>query len=307
MLLVHHPLTCPQTVGLELVKIILLTIPYAVSSTPSGDLAQKASEMLEKTDIVASTPHALESIVEPYVDQDEAPSCKSMLSVLQSALQNEAAAGWPLACIPRAHQIASAEAQTEEDEKTTHPFPSLAVPSPLSPGDKPLFPELFFSLFVGDVESVPPPSNVAAPLLRDAIVDTVNMLDANRNVAAKFLIDIDCFWTQGTFVKRATAFDKLKDFPAGASTWKPEDTVIDAIFSQIFQLPTPEHRLVYYHSLITESCKIAPAAVAPTLGRAIRFLFRSLEIMDLELAYRYMDWFAHHLSNFDFRWKWTEW
>jgi nuclear cap-binding protein subunit 1 len=29
--------------------------------------------------------------------------------------------------------------------------------------------------------------------------------------------------------------------------------------------------------------------------------------MDLELSYRFMDWFSHHLSNFGFTWKWAEW
>jgi len=82
---------------------------------------------------------------------------------------------------------------------------------------------------------------------------------------------------------------------------------VDAVFSQLFQLPTPEHKLVYYHSVLTESCKIAPAAIAPSLGRAIRYLYRSVDQMDLELSYRFMDWFSHHLSNFGFTWKWTEW
>lgn len=157
------------------------------------------------------------------------------------------------------------------------------------------------------LQSVPPTSDIASSLIRDAITDTINILDFNRNACAKFLIDLDCYWAEGTFVKRATAFDKLRDVPDGRSTWKPEDVVIDAVFSQIFTLPTPEHKLVYFHSVITESCKIAPAAIAPSLGRAIRFLFRNIDIMDLELTYRYMDWFAHHLSNFEFRWKWTEW
>jgi nuclear cap-binding protein subunit 1 len=29
--------------------------------------------------------------------------------------------------------------------------------------------------------------------------------------------------------------------------------------------------------------------------------------MDIELVQRFLDWFAHHLSNFGFTWKWTEW
>ena len=143
--------------------------------------------------------------------------------------------------------------------------------------------------------------------MRDAAVDTINILNFNRHAVAKFLADIDCYFSPGTFVKRATPFDKLKDLAGQGSTWKPEDVAVDAVFSQIFQLPAPEHKLVYYHSVLTESCKVAPAAVAPSLGRAIRFGYRTIAHMDLELSFRFMDWFSHHLSNFGFTWKWTEW
>jgi nuclear cap-binding protein subunit 1 len=154
---------------------------------------------------------------------------------------------------------------------------------------------------------VPPTSDIASCLLRDALVDTINILDFNRHAAAKYLADVDCYFSPSTFVKRATPFDKVKDVAGDGSTWKPEDVAVDAVFSQIFQLPAPEHKMVYYHSVLTESCKVAPAAVAPSLGRAIRFAYRNIDLMDLELGFRFMDWFSHHLSNFGFTWKWTEW
>jgi nuclear cap-binding protein subunit 1 len=154
---------------------------------------------------------------------------------------------------------------------------------------------------------VPRTDDIAACLIRDACVDTINLLDFNRTATAKFLIEIDNFWAPDTFAPRATPFDKLRDVAGDKSTWKPEDVAIDAIFSQIFELPASEHKLVYYHSVITDSCKQAPAAIAPTLGRAIRFVFKNLDWMDMEISARFMDWFAHHLSNFDFRWKWAEW
>jgi len=75
----------------------------------------------------------------------------------------------------------------------------------------------------------------------------------------------------------------------------------------MMKLPTAEHKLVYYHSMITETCKIAAHAIAPSLGRGIRFLYRNLDLADVELNHRYLDWFAHHLSNFDYRWKWGDW
>lgn len=307
-----------DTLGLELVKIILLTIPYALASSAT-DLEQKVAELLEKTDIVASTPHALESLVDPYPtdshDEKKPVTCTSLLRLLQTQLQAEANNRWKLSAIPKLFKPADVTmegADQNNDGETKipakHSFPTINIPAVVNPGAKPLFPELYFSLFADqEIESVPPTSDIASSLLRDAITDTINILDFNRNATAKFLIDIDCYWSEGTFVKRATAFDKLRDVPEGRSTWKPEDVVIDAVFSQIFTLPTPEHKLVYFHSVITESCKIAPAAIAPSLGRAIRFLFKNIDTMDMELSYRYMDWFAHHLSNFEFRWKWTEW
>ncbi len=167
-------------------------------------------------------------------------------------------------------------------------------------------PEIYFSVYADqDVETVPPTSSVASLILRDSLVDTINTLDYNRNATAKFLIDLDCYFAPETFVKRATPFDRLKEVEEGRSTWKPEDVAVDAVFSQLLQLPNAEHKLVYYHAVLTESCKIAPAAIAPSLGRAIRYLYRNVDAMDLELEYRFMDWFTHHLSNFGFTWKWT--
>jgi nuclear cap-binding protein subunit 1 len=270
-----------DALGLELVKIILLTVPYLLAANKDAALQQSASELLERTGIITSTQSPLEPLVDPYPDngQDEKPmACASVISMLQQQLQEEESNGWPLACIPKVYD------------------PSLKAPQANGNGE-----------LDAEIESVPPTSVIASCLLRDAILDTVNILDFNRNATARFLNEIDCYWAPDTFVKRSTAFDKLRDMPAGKPTWKPEDVAIDAIFSQIFQLPTPEHRLVYYHSLITESCKISPGAIAPSLGRAIRFLFRSVDAMDMELNYRFMDWFAHHLSNFEFRWKWAEW
>jgi hypothetical protein len=307
-------------VGIELVKIILFTIPYLLASSDNFTLQQKASEILEKTDIVASAAHALEALVDPYPSREgeEKPMAfGSLIGLLQRQLQAEAASGWKLSCIPRVYELRSKPVDAENGEAngnadaaaaTQHTFPTINVPSPVNAGPKPLFPEIFFSLYADqEIESVPPTSTVAACLVRDGLTDTINILDFNRNAAAKILTQMDNFWAPGVFARRETAFDKLRDFSSDVSTWKPEDISVDAIFSQIFRLPASEHRLVYYHSLITELCKISPAAVAPSLGRAIRFLFRSLESMDMELSYRFMDWFAHHLSNFEFRWKWNEW
>ncbi|KAL9613731.1 MAG: hypothetical protein Q9167_001745 [Letrouitia subvulpina] len=284
-------------------------MPYIMSSSANG-FEEHATSLLEKTDVIASTPHALETLVDPCPgDEDEAGyDTQSVISLLQKQLQAEASQSWVLACLPRPWHILPEEDEEDPSPETKHVLPTVNVPSSASPGARPLLPEIYFSVYADqDIETVPSNSNVASSLVRDSLVDTINILDYNRNVTAKFLVDLDCYFAPNTFVKRATPFDRLREVEEGKSTWKPEDVAVDAVFSQMLQLPSPEHKLVYYHSVLTESCKIAPAAIAPSLGRAIRYLYRNVEALDLELGYRYMDWFSHHLSNFGFTWKWTEW
>lgn len=274
-----------------------------------------AVALLEKTDIIATAPHALETLVNPYPGNDEgdAQEPQSVISLLQKQLQGEAAQAWKLACFPRPWKIAKEEGKELDGEDTSavptkHAVPQISVPSPVTSGARPQLPEIYFSVYADqEIETVPSTSDVASSILRDSLVDTINILDYNRNATAKFLIDLDCYFAPGTFVKRATQFDKLRNVDEGRSRWKPEDVAVDAVFSQMLQLPIAEHKLVYYHAVLTEACKVAPAAIAPSLGRAIRWLYRNVDGMDLELVYRFEDWFAHHLSNFGFTWKWTEW
>ena len=278
-----------------------------MASSATG-FEEQALALLDKTDIIASTPHALEALVDPYPGNEEVNTHEpqSVIALLQRQLQMEAGQAWRLACVPRPWKALNESQPLVDGQK--HAIPEIIIPSPVSSGTQPRLPEIYFSVYADqDLETVPPMSDIASSVLRDSLVDTINILDYNRNATAKFLVELDCYFAADTFVKRATPFDKLRDLPEERSTWKPEDVAVDAVFSQLLQLPQSEHKLVYYHSVLTEACKIAPAAIAPSLGRAIRYLYRGIESMDLELEYRFMDWFSHHLSNFGFTWKWTEW
>ncbi|KAH8689694.1 MIF4G like-domain-containing protein [Talaromyces proteolyticus] len=299
-----------DSIGLEIVKIILLTIPYIMTSSASGFESQ-AMALLEKTEIIASTPHALEALVNYFaLNQDECEPVQSFIGLLQTQLQKEIGQGWEFRCLPRPWKAFSQEGEyaISLENGVKHPLPAITVPNPAKNGPRAIYPEVYLSVYYNqEIETVPGTDDMTSSLLRDALVDTINILDFNRMAAAKFLIDVDCYFAPELFVKRATPFDKLRDLPADRPTWKPEDVAVDAVFSQLFQLPNPEHKLVYYHSVLTECCKLAPAAIAPSLGRAIRFLYRNLEHFDVDLSHRFLDWFSHHLSNFGFTWKWTEW
>ena len=72
----------------------------ASSATDNQD---KAASMVENTDIIASEPHVLQALVDPYPGngKEEATSPTGVLMLLQKQLQNEASTGWELACLPR--------------------------------------------------------------------------------------------------------------------------------------------------------------------------------------------------------------
>ncbi|KAM0475249.1 hypothetical protein ACHAPX_007003 [Trichoderma viride] len=301
-----------DTIGTEIVKIILLTIPYIMAAAP-GQFQQKAADLMDKTDIIASEPHALQALVDPYqpdIKDGSASVSLSLCMLLQKQLQAEAAKNWELTCIPRPWNMPLEEIESQDKlaNAPKHELPKISIPATVIAGPRPLFPEVYFSVYSDqDVESVPSTDSVASSLIRDGLTDTINGLHFNRNATARYLIDLDCYFADDTFVKRATPFDELRNVTPGKSTWKPEDVAVDIVFAQLFQLPSPEHKLVYYHSVLTEACKLAPAAIAPSLGRAIRYLYNNSPRMDLQLGFRFFDWFSHHLSNFGFTWKWAEW
>jgi len=144
-----------QALGLELVKIIMLTIPYLLI-TSAEDTKQQANELLGKTEIIALAPSTVEETFGPYVPVggQEAPQTQSVVALLQRQLQAESDAGWPLVFIPRLFKPKSDLMDIEGAASTSkHAFPSITLPADMNAGAKVPFPEVYFSLYADqDVE-----------------------------------------------------------------------------------------------------------------------------------------------------------
>jgi len=134
----------------------MLTIPYALVYNPTEHQA-KAAELLEKTDIIASTPHALDNLVDPYISTggDISTPSRSVITLLQKQLQSESDAGWPLKFIVRPYKaVVKSEEEINEDSKSSKlAFPTVNVPDSIYPGANPVYPEIFYSLYADqDIE-----------------------------------------------------------------------------------------------------------------------------------------------------------
>ena len=91
---------------------------------------------------------------------------------------------------------------------------------------------------------------------------------------------------------------------------------------------------IAYASIFIELCKLQPSNMPQVLALATELIFEkldhmtkdriqtnqispvlyllmknmfSLKILGKPSAERFSNWFAHHLSNFQFRWSWDEW
>lgn len=73
-------------------------------------------------------------------------------------------------------------------------------------------------------------------------------------------------------------------------------------------IPESEHKPMYYFALITELCKLSPSTIGPAVGKSIRKIYALLgDGLDVEMAEKFSEWFAVHMSNFNFLWVWKEW
>ncbi|CAK9293128.1 unnamed protein product [Gordionus sp. m RMFG-2023] len=83
--------------------------------------------------------------------------------------------------------------------------------------------------------------------------------------------------------------------------------IIECLFAELFNLPSPRHIQAMYAALFIELCKLQPSSLPPVLAQATELLFERLDYMHIVPTDRFITWFSHHLSNFQFKWSWEDW
>ncbi|KAJ3864570.1 MIF4G like-domain-containing protein [Lentinula novae-zelandiae] len=167
------------------------------------------------------------------------------------------------------------------------------------------WPEYFLRLFGDDV--TPDPNTPAGYAVRTDLLAIIDIFEVNRKEAARLLLEYPKWVVSGTFKPKPGA-PPLEVEPLVTYDWQLESTLLETMLGASLVLPQSSQSQIYYDSLITEVCKLSPSTVGPAVGKSIRKLYSSLtDGLDVEIARRFSEWFAIHMSNFNFQWVWKEW
>ncbi|KIK54380.1 hypothetical protein GYMLUDRAFT_232056 [Collybiopsis luxurians FD-317 M1] len=205
------------------------------------------------------------------------------------------------------------------DAETFTPFslPSVLVPPEVIELDglsteaeesemkKEEWPEFFLRLFPDDV--TPDPNTPAGYAVRTDLLAMIDIFEVNRKECARLLLEYPKWTVPGTFKPKpgapAPEIEPLVNYE-----WQLESTLLEIILAASLILPESSQPHIYYTALITEVSKLSPSTVGPAVGKSIRKLYSSLaDGLDVEIERRFSEWFAIHMSNFNFAWVWKEW
>lgn len=143
------------------------------------------------------------------------------------------------------------------------------------------------------------------------ILDIIHVYEVNRIECAKLLTSLTNFVLPDAFrdAPARPAPGSAEEIPEPVyGEWVLASTIISTLLGILVRLPVPSHKAIYLVALTRELCLIDRSGMAYPIGQAVRKLYARIGSgIDIEITRRLADWFAMHLSNFDFSWIWKEW
>lgn len=125
-----------------------------------------------------------------------------------------------------------------------------------------------------------------------------NMVD--RFIFRTYISDIVDHFTTNHYL----AAERLLTIPM---LQKVDDEIVEGLFSQLCAMPDPTFAPVYFGTLFVDLCKVKDSRLPIKLLTAVEAIFQDAGLFDPEAFDRLAEWFSFHLSNFEYKWNWSDW
>ncbi|KAI9205151.1 armadillo-type protein [Polychytrium aggregatum] len=146
---------------------------------------------------------------------------------------------------------------------------------------------------------LPATGTIARFILDDITSDIIHLFPHNHRECANYLLALPDF---------------LNTQYIEEHNYIPLETTIECLYCELVKLPRSQEKSVYYAMLLGNLCRNAKDKAPSIFARALKILYARLDSRegahagtDVESIKRLGEWFAHHLSNFGFIWKWHDW
>ncbi|CAD5209171.1 unnamed protein product [Bursaphelenchus xylophilus] len=127
------------------------------------------------------------------------------------------------------------------------------------------------------------------------------------NSIDRFLVEEDISWIiDNNYLNFKLCANELLSYQK-RDTVPINYVIIEVVFSQLFRLPNSPHLELFYGSLLLELCRAESSSMPQVLAQAAELLYQRCKYLHPACLDRMVDWFSFHLSNFQFRWSWSEW
>ncbi|KAK1556319.1 hypothetical protein Q3G72_002673 [Acer saccharum] len=232
------------------------------------------------------------SFFEDYDESGKGLAEKDFLEDMWDRIQTLSSSGWKLDSVPRPHL--SFEAQLVSGR--SHELGPISCP------EQPDLPSAVDGITYGKQKH-------NAELKYPQRIRRLNIFPASKNedmqpidrfIVEEYLLDVLLFFNGCR--KECAAYMVSLPVP-----FRYEYLMAETIFSQLLLLPQPPFKPIYYTLVIMDLCKALPGAFPAVVAGAVRALFEKIADLDMECRTRFILWFSHHLSNFQFIWPWEEW
>ncbi|QSL65487.1 hypothetical protein MERGE_002799 [Pneumocystis wakefieldiae] len=286
----------------ELAYVFLITVPYVIArSTEASHNFDTLFSYVDRIEPYMRYRSVDLSLLQLFIEDDPSNGIE-ILEELWNQIQYMKNGNYDASILLR--PWLRFEMQLENTPKFT--LPPIVLPKTFDNSGRFYFPESHFRIFNQTDQLNVSYQTMASSIIRDLLGDIIDIMEFNRKEAARFLADLPFYFSPNVFIYEAIS-SEATDIMSTLTEWKYEEVILETIFRRLFRLPKPLQPLIYYHSLLIELCKLIPQTIAPSLGYLIRYIYQALPRLDPEISFRFWTWFSHHLSNFNFSWKWDEW